>query len=363
MSGPFEFSAVTTPPTLRQRQLALAAIAILFIALAAVGPSAAVQLLRITSFVPAVAAINLVANLVTAALLLNQFSITNRRALLVLANGYLFSALIVVPWCLTFPGVTAPMSLPAIGLQSTPWLFIFWTFGFSAAVVGYGCLKRGKNGGANEYPARSALYWSAIVVISLVGGLTWGVTVGHQFMPRLFLNEIDFAPLAHPISTICLLTCITALTLLWARGTSTLDLWLTVAVCALLVELLIVTMMMTGRFSLGFYASGVLSVIVSTSVLVALLMETSTLYRTLQRDRKRRLTDLETVVAKIAQGVRQPLTSIVTTGAAAKQFLEQSPPDFEAVKRMLDEIVDASFRANEVFENNRVLIGEDRPSQ
>ena len=77
---------------------------------------------------------------------------------------------------------------------------------------------------------------------------------------------------------------------------------------------------------------------------------------------QRRLTVLETVVARIAHDVRQPLTCIVTTGAAAKQFLEQSPPDLEAVKRMLDEIVGASFRANEVFENNRVLIGEDQPS-
>ena len=75
----------------------------------------------------------------------------------------------------------------------------------------------------------------------------------------------------------------------------------------------------------------------------------------------RRLTVRETVVAKIARDVRQPLTSIVITGAAAKQLLEQSPPDLEAVKRMLDEIVGASFRANEVFENNRVLLGEDRP--
>ena len=76
----------------------------------------------------------------------------------------------------------------------------------------------------------------------------------------------------------------------------------------------------------------------------------------------RRLTVRETVVAKIARDVRQPMTSIVITGAAAKQLLEQSPPDLEAVKRMLDEIVGASFRANEVFESNRVLIGEDRSS-
>ena len=75
--------------------------------------------------------------------------------------------------------------------------------------------------------------------------------------------------------------------------------------------------------------------------------------------RERRLSALETVVAKIAHNVRQPLTSIVTTADAAKQSLEQSPLDLEAVKGMLDEIVGASFRASEVFESKRVLIGED----
>jgi signal transduction histidine kinase len=345
----------TTPPTLRQRQFTLVGVVVLFIAVAAVGPFAAMQWLRVTSFVPAVAVMNFAANLVTAALLFTQFSITSQRSLLVLANGYLFSALIVIPWCLTFPGAIAPLTFPTAGLQSTPWLYIFWTFGFSAAVVGYAYLKKKETEGATERSTRPALRWSVFIVISVVCGLTWGVTAGNQLIPSLFLNEIEFSPLAHPISAICLFTCTIALTLLWARCTSVLDLWLMVAISALLLELIMVTMIITGRFSVGFYASGALSVIVSTSVLVALLTETKRLYRTLQRDRKGRRTDLETVVAKIAQEVRQPLTGIVTMGAAAKQFLEQSPPDVESVKDMLDQMISASFQANEAFKNSWIV--------
>ena len=176
-------------------------------------------------------------------------------------------------------------------------------------------------------------------------------------MPSLFLNEIEFSPLAHPISAICLLTCIIALTLLWARITSVLDLWLMVAISALLVELVMVTMIITGRFSVGFYASGALSVIVSTSVLVALLTETKRLYRALQRDCQSKPADLETVVARIVHEVRQPLTGIVTMGAAAKQFLELSPPDVENARDMLDQMISASFRANEVFKSNWIVRG------
>jgi signal transduction histidine kinase len=77
---------------------------------------------------------------------------------------------------------------------------------------------------------------------------------------------------------------------------------------------------------------------------------------------QRRRTVLETVVARIAHDVRQPLACIALSGAAAKHFLEQSPPDLETAKRLLDEMVGASFRASEVFASNRVLIGGDRPS-
>jgi hypothetical protein len=189
MSRELGFSLITTAPTLRQRQLALGAVAVLLVALAAVGPFGALQLQRLNSFVPAIAAINLVANLATAALLFSQFSITGRRALLVLANGYLFSALIVIPWCLTFPGAIAPISFPAAGLQSTPWLYIFWTFGFAAAVAGYAWLKKDANERGHRRSRRSALGWSLVAVIGLVAALTWGVTAGTQLMPGLFAKR------------------------------------------------------------------------------------------------------------------------------------------------------------------------------
>jgi hypothetical protein len=74
---------------------------------------------------------------------------------------------------------------------------------------------------------------------------------------------------------------------------------------------------------------------------------------------QRRQSVLETTVVKIAHDVRQPLTSIALSGAIAKRSLEKSPPDLETIRRLLDEIVGASFRANEAFASNGVLIGTD----
>ncbi|HTJ57563.1 MAG TPA: MASE4 domain-containing protein [Devosiaceae bacterium] len=51
----------------------------------------------------------------------SQFTILRSWALLLLASGYLFTAVIVIPWLLTFPGVFAPNGLLVAGLQSTSW--------------------------------------------------------------------------------------------------------------------------------------------------------------------------------------------------------------------------------------------------
>ena len=123
----------TTPPTLRQRRLAFAVIVITLTAYAAVNPFADMPLPRIDSFIPTMMAIIFVTDLVTAVLLFGKFSATGSRPLLVLASGYLFSSLIVIPYTLTFPGAFAPTGLLGAGPQSAAWLNVSWRFGFALA--------------------------------------------------------------------------------------------------------------------------------------------------------------------------------------------------------------------------------------
>jgi len=68
-----EFLVATTRPALAQRRLALAIVALLLVIFGSVAPFAAVQLPWFNSFVPAIAAVNLVANFTTAVLLFSQF--------------------------------------------------------------------------------------------------------------------------------------------------------------------------------------------------------------------------------------------------------------------------------------------------
>ena len=73
-------------------------------------------------------------------------------------------------------------------------------------------------------------------------------------MPRI-LDGNNVLPFGHYANGMIALTYVLALVLLWSRGKSVLDLWLMVALCALLLETTIVAFLVTGRFSVGFYAN------------------------------------------------------------------------------------------------------------
>ena len=105
------FSSELSPgPT--QKRLALFSV-LCFVAafFLVIGPFSSVQLGQVPGFVPAYATAVFVSDLITAVLLFAQFSILRSRALLVIASGYVFTALIVIPWTLTLAGVVGPTAL------------------------------------------------------------------------------------------------------------------------------------------------------------------------------------------------------------------------------------------------------------
>src|SRR5262249_15781589 len=160
-----------------------------FVVCGVVAPIAA-PVPRIDSFIPVILAIIFVADLITAVLLFNEASVIASRALLVLANGYLFSALIVIPHALTFPCAFPPKGLLGVGVQSSGWLNVFWHFGFLVAIAGYACLKGGKR--RHDAVLPSAFLWSVAIQMSLVCALAWSVTAGERFMPPLFLDDLSY---------------------------------------------------------------------------------------------------------------------------------------------------------------------------
>src|ERR1700693_4730507 len=159
-------------------------------------------LAELNALFPSLDAIVYVTDLITSVLLFAQFSISRSRSLLALANGYLFTALIVVPHALTFSGAFSPNGLLGAGLQTGSWLFIFWHVGFAAAVLAYAMLREEKpTTPVSEAPALPAIYWSVVCVFGLVCGFTWLATGGATLLPPIILDQTHISPVViYPVS-------------------------------------------------------------------------------------------------------------------------------------------------------------------
>jgi len=144
-----------------------------------------------------------------------------------------------------------------------------------------------------------------------------------------------------------------------------LDQWLMVAVVALITELAVGALFNSVRFAVGWYAGRMFSLVTSAVVLVALLAETTTLYARLagsylrlQRERNNKLINLEAMAATIAHEVRQPLAAMRLDSDAALTLLDTAPPNVEAARSALTDVVSNSDRASQVLEDIRVLFGK-----
>src|SRR3954470_23932151 len=163
------------PPSPGQRRIARAFLLAMLVILLGTWPFAALKLPEVDAFVPALAAALFVSDCVTAALLFAQFFILRQWALLVIASGYLFSALIVVAHALAFPGAFTPTGILGSGLQSAVWLYWFWHSGLPLAIIGYALLKD-TDRVAEARLTRHAISLSVAGILTLVFGLFWFVT-------------------------------------------------------------------------------------------------------------------------------------------------------------------------------------------
>ena len=360
----FESSIATMKPTARQRRLTLVLAAVLLIATGMIAPFGAIQLQRIDGFIPATESAIIITEFFTAVLLFSQSKIVGSPGLLLLASGYLFSALMVLMHLLTFPGAFAPAGLLRAGLSTTAWFFIFWHLGLPASVIGYAYLIDER-----RTLTPPAIYWSVTFVICLVCILAWIVTAHDDALPALFVDQIHVTTLGSHVTAIIFLVGVAALAALWLRGKSVLDLWLIVSVCALVAELGVAAFIIVSRFSLGFYTQRVFSLAASTVVLSVLLGEAMVLYgrlaRTivlLQRERASKLLSVQAAVGALIHQMRQPLTGIGTKASAARRFLAQTQPDIDRVQRIHDDIVRATSQTNDAIESIRALFKDaDQP--
>ena len=229
---------------------------------AALAPFSRVQLPAIFAFVPLYTAALVINDLFTAVLLFGQYRILRSRALMMLASGYLFAALMTCVQSLTFPGLFSETGLLGAGPQTSAATYVFWHAAFPLFVLSY-CYLRRREPQISGAPAASfalrpgrdlvAFAFPAMAIILAVAFSAWS-TVGQASLLTFTEGGRFTVTLTVCAAAIWVLSLIAVAVLWHQRPHSILDLWLTVSLTTFSFDVALSSMLNGARFDVGYYA-------------------------------------------------------------------------------------------------------------
>ena len=260
-----------------ERRLALAVVVASSLAFAAIAPFARTPQAPQPVFIAVYQSALAINDIVTAVLLFGLYGILRSRALLLLAGGYQFTALIAIVHALTFPGLFAPAGLLGASMQTTAWLYMIWHGGFALAVIGYVLLARAGPTGPTV-PAGVEIGAMVFAVVAAVAAATSMTTMGAPLLPAIMSGNRYTPAMISVVGSVWALSAV-AIAMLWlAHLRSTLDVWLMVVMCAWVFDIGLSAVLNAGRFDLGFYVGRLYGLLASCLVLGVLLTQTLRLY-------------------------------------------------------------------------------------
>jgi len=267
------------------RRLPLIALVLSFLTFAAILPFARTPLPQIDAFIPIYQSALIICDLIIAVLLYTYFLIHRSRALLVLAGGYLFTAVMAAAHLLTFLGLLSPGGLLGAGPQTTACLYIFWHGGFPLAVIAYALLE--SNDGKNKRPdAGSPVFtmFAGIAGLFVVIATLTVLATSEQSLLSDIMDGHHYAPAMIVVISTVWLASFAAFLVLWLRRpVSRLDTWLMIVMCFWCFDIALSAVFNAGRFDLGFYAGRIFGLVAATVVLFGLLLEMGALHAKLTR--------------------------------------------------------------------------------
>jgi len=323
-----------TPPHQGEIRLATLIVCIQVALFLAVLPWQSIPLREIPAFIPMVDTAICVGELIIATKLYAQAAIFRSRALTILASGYAFGALLLIPHALTFPGAFAANGLLGAGVNTTVWLIMFNGLGLPIAVILFALRKSPELAQPAEERPSEPVFEALAGTIVLAVLATILTTLGHDSLPPLFVDDRVgiFASIAIVSSVIALLT-FAATALLFRQRNSVLDLWLLVAMSNSVIQQ-VLGIFVHSRFTVGWYAQWGLGLASSFIVAIALIADTNRLYARLavwsvarKREREHRMMSMDAVAAALSHEVGQPLAAASLSASAGLTYLTRDQPD------------------------------------
>jgi C4-dicarboxylate-specific signal transduction histidine kinase len=203
-------------------------------------------------------------------------------------------------------------------------------------------------------------------VAATVVGITWIIFENQDLLPRFMDDSGRTTDLWMAVPGVVLVLYALLVVLLGPFGRSVLDLWLTVVICALAIDLLLLSFLSSGlRLSVGWWAGRLYSLTAASVVLLVLLAEAASLAARLARSvaaerraQEARLVTLQAFSASIAHEINQPLASMVTNADAGLRWLARDRPDLDEASAALARIARDGHRAGKVIDGIRATFSK-----
>ncbi|VXC97091.1 DeoR faimly transcriptional regulator [Burkholderia sp. 8Y] len=278
-------ASLTHLPSSSRHRLAAAITALLaVVAAAAVWPLSKQPSAVVPAFLPIFATWVTLTEGLTAFLLWTQYRISGRPVFAALSAAYAFTSVTAIIQLLVFPGVFSPTGLFGAGPQTAVWIWVFWHGGFPMLVT-VSLIARERPA---TQPGHAAGAWTLSGAAALAFALCVLAIRGQSLLPAVATGGSYAQLSSSPAALIVEATCFAALGLhvSTTRLRTLMDLWLAVALLGSLIDATL-TLSAGARYSVGWYAARVASMVSSSAVLGMLIHETAGLYRNLSETHRK----------------------------------------------------------------------------
>ncbi|MDG0024303.1 sensor domain-containing diguanylate cyclase [Trinickia sp. Y13] len=277
-----QVTLIQVPASKEQRLTAAIAVALMLCVALYVWPRSTVQATIESPFMPIFATSVTIAEGLTGFLLWTQYRVSGRIVFAALACAYAFTAVAAAFHLAVYPGVFAPGELFEAGRQTAIWIWLLWRTGYAVlTALALGTRKWPPIQRIEQRRLRGGSMIAFSVGLSLV--LSLAAIAARDRLPNLVSSTPSYRHLsANPIVLSVWAICLASLLIhvFVTRVRTLMDLWLAVALLAGLIDVTL-TLGAGARYSLGWYAARIASMVSANAVLGMLMSETSRTYQRL----------------------------------------------------------------------------------